>query len=681
MKFLLLAFPLLALALSLSGLCNAQSAPFSSQSTTPITTTGDCTGKFVPSGLVFPFSLTTSSCLQRLVNVTIGRNYIRKINTITQVALESFGRNTTIFLPLTTPLTIGLTQRPIFTRTGPNMTALSSVVTANGQAMKQLAGTLETIAQDWASSESTYQATYGPQPNASERRQFIASINNITRTQLHQLGRNNSRLLRITDPLSATLLFSQFTSLGYTLFNANQNIDKTGGNLRGLADTLEDMARKWSMTTAQFLDQEAIFCQSSSSASVSRAVPEQQQFDQQCLASRPTNRSFITALNENTQKTLTAFGQSNLRLQSLSTALWLGLRFSTLTQRGFTAYNYNQNISVTGAELKAFAEAILEVTRQWEAAEVQFARDSNRDCRLPSPTTNTTTDPLINPRVMPNSGAPVTAAPAEVVTTSSLAPSPVTSAVSQASTTAAPVTPSAIVEASTSTASVAPEEAAATTTVSPAVSQTSTTAAVPVTSAIRETSTSTASPVSTTAAPSVIVEASTSAVVPSTASVAPEETATTAAAVTTVSSVFQTSTAAPVTSVIRETSTSTVNPETSSPVTSAVSQVSLASTTVAPSVIVEASTSAAVPSTASVAPEDAIAAAAVTTVSPVSQTSTSSAAPVTSVIVETLSSTVVPGTATAAEESSSVATEVATEVATQLSLDTTVSPLQENFIN
>lgn len=591
MKFLLLAFPLLALALSLSGLCNAQSAPFSSQSTTTIT--GDCT-----------------------VNVTIGRNYIRKINTITQVALESFGRNTTIFLPLTTPLTIGLTQRPIFTRTGPNMTALSSVVTANGQAMKQLAGTLETIAQDWASSESTYQATYGPQPNASERRQFIASINNITRTQLHQLGRNNSRLLRITDPLSATLLFSQFTSLGYTLFNANQNIDKTGGNLRGLADTLEDMARKWSMTTAQFLDQEAILCQSSSSASVSRAVPEQQQFDQQCLASRPTNRSFITALNENTQKTLTAFGQSNLRLQSLSTALWLGLRFSTLTQRGFTAYNYNQNISVTGAELKAFAEAILEVTRQWEAAEVQFARDSNRDCRLPS-ATPTTTDPLINPRVMPNTEAPVTAAPAEVVTTSSLAPSPVTTAapqVSLTSTTAASVTPSAIVEASTSTAPVAPEAVAATTTVSP-VSQTSTTAA------------------------------------------------------------------APVTSVIRETSTSTVNPETSSPVTSAVSQVSLASTTVAPSVIVEASTSAAVPSTASVAPEDATAAAAVTTVSPVSQTSTSSAAPVTSVIVETLSSTVVPGTATAAEESSSVATEAATEVATQLSLDTTVSPLQENFIN
>ena len=636
------------------------------------------------SHLVFPFSLTTSSCLQRLVNVTIGRNYIRKINTITQVALESFGRNTTIFLPLTTPLTIGLTQRPIFTRTGPNMTALSSVVTANGQAMKQLAGTLETIAQDWASSESIYQATYGPQPNASERRQFIASINNITRTQLHQLGRNNSRLLRITDPLSATLLFSQFTSLGYTLFNANQNIDKTGGNLRGLADTLEDMARKWSMTTAQFLDQEAILCQSSSSASVSRAVPEQQQFDQQCLASRPTNRSFITALNENTQKTLTAFGQSNLRLQSLSTALWLGLRFSTLTQRGFTAYNYNQNISVTGAELKAFAEAILEVTKQWEAAEVQFARDSNRDCRLPSPTTNTTTDPLINPRVMPNTEAPVTAAPAEVVTTSSLAPSPVTTAapqVSLTSTTAASVTPSAIVEASTSTAPVAPEEAAATTTVSSVVSQTSTTAAAPVTSVIRETSTSTASPVSTTAAPSVIVEASTSAVVPSTASVAPKEAATTAAAVTTVSPVSQTSTAAPVTSVIRETSTSTVNPETSSPVTSAVSQVSLASTTVAPSVIVEASTSAAVPSTASVAPEDATAAAAVTTVSPVSQTSTSSAAPVTSVIVETLSSTVVPGTATAAEESSSVATEVATEVATQLSLDTTVSPLQENFIN
>lgn len=322
------------------------------------------------------------------------------------MSLDSFGRNTTIFLPLTNPLIVGLTQNPVLTRTGPNMTRLSKIIISNGKALRQLSVTLEDIVDQWTTSETTFQTAFAANgtpsaASARERGQLISSINNITRSKLHQLGRNNSRLERITNPLSVTLLFSPTTLLGYTLFNANQNISLTGTNLKALAGTITEMTRKWDLATKSFHEQEG---NCSVVESLSRAA-SLEAVDEECLASRPTARSFITSLNDKTQQTLTTFGRSYPRLQSLSTPLWLGLRFSTITEKGFTAYNYNQNISTTAAELKAFADSILQVVREWTESEATFARDSSRDCRL-----KTVTDaPTVAPRELNSTVAPVEA--------------------------------------------------------------------------------------------------------------------------------------------------------------------------------------------------------------------------------------------------------------------------------
>lgn len=167
------------------------------------------------------------------------------------------------------------------------------------------------------------------------------------------------------------------------------------------------MTRKWDLTTEQFIEEETNCSLVPTIETHPRAAVLQNQsleaFDEQCLSSRPTTRSFITSLNEKTQQSLSTFGRSHPRLQSLSTPLWLGLRFSPITEKGFTAYNYNQNISTTATELKAFASSILEVSKQWEEAEEQFARDSSRDCRLKA----VTDAPTVTPRELTSTAAPV----------------------------------------------------------------------------------------------------------------------------------------------------------------------------------------------------------------------------------------------------------------------------------